>query len=157
MEAEIPIFITMVQYDKELWKKLPQRKRAKWDASTREKVGGRASENSLLDYLQCSGRPSATITQISLNHAIRKILLSGRDSVAIMKNRSKGGSKNESKRPHPNIHIQTSKSLLIPLLPLKIISCWNGAIRKIYCTSFTRHLKTNLYSHKANYILYRSI
>lgn len=70
MEAEIPIFITMVHYDKELWKKLPQRERAKQDASIREKVEEKASENSLLDYLWSRGRPSATIIQISLSHEI---------------------------------------------------------------------------------------
>lgn len=34
------------------------------------KVGERASENSLLDYLRSSGGPSAPIIQVSLSHAI---------------------------------------------------------------------------------------
>jgi len=49
MDVEISIFITMVQYDKELWKNLPQTKRAKWDASIRE--SGRESIQKLLAEL----------------------------------------------------------------------------------------------------------
>lgn len=49
-----------------------------------------------------------------------------------------------SVRMNQNVQIQTSKSVLIPLLPLKIISCWNGAIRKIYCTSFSRQISRQI-------------
>lgn len=52
------------------YEKSYHKERAKQDASIRKKVEEKASENSLLDYLWSSGRPSATIIQISLSHAI---------------------------------------------------------------------------------------
>lgn len=46
-----------------------------------------------------------------------------------------------------------SKSVIIPLLPLKTIPCWNVAVRQIY---WMRFFKTNQHHHQTGCISYRS-
>lgn len=146
-----PHFITMVQVDKELWKKLPQRKRGKWDASIR----GKWERQHLKTHCWTTPIQGQTISLYhtskfkSCNHAVTKILLSGTGSVAIRKNRSKGGSRNESKGPNPDVQICNNS----------IITTENHFTLKCGCKAnlLNEISKTNQHHHKTGCIWYRSI
>lgn len=122
MGTEIP---TMVQFDRELWKKLPRRKRRKWDANIR----GQGREH----LKTWDWQTTATTTQAGSSHAIvhkgksywvKQLLLPLGETGAKV-----GAGMNQK------VQMQKYKSVIIPLLPLKTIPCWNVAVRQI-CRRF---------------------
>lgn len=110
---------------------------------------GRESIWKLLNELLQSRDNHQPLLHRPCNHALRKILLSETGSVAIRKNRSKGGSRNESKGPNADIQICNNS----------IITTANHSMLKCGCKAnlLKEICKTNQHHHKPGCILCRSI